>query len=552
MPSLRPLFFLSLTMALLTGCLATQPKQQNASLQQPEAILIPEIASLEETSIPEPEMTVSEEVKELQELGPWEEGNTVEEETSPAVTYDFPVTMNKQVEFYLDFFQNRQPATFQRWLERSGRYLPMIKAQLREAGLPEDLAYLPMIESGYSLTAYSRARAAGPWQFIRSTARRYDLTVNHYVDERRDPVRSTEAAIAFLSDLYDDFHDWHLAVAAYNAGPGKIQRGLERYKVDNFWDLAQKRFLRSETKRYVPKLIAAIMIAKEPEKYGFTDLNYLPPLDYETVSVPRWTSLKAVAVACKTDFTTIHNLNRQLRKRITPPNIAKYPIKVPTGKKQLLVANLPKVYPMVATKYRTHVVRSHESLNQICRRYNLQKLTLLKTNNLQSARLSPGQRLRIPYQTTTFVIWDKKGKPPAAEAGSEMVLHKVRQGDTVSRIARKYGVPQHMIVVWNNLPSMHQIRAGQQLAIYLDDASQAPHSMEIARNNPPAGTAKTNKNLSEAQMGKPFYYFVQEGDSLWTISQRFNLSMDQIRRWNRLKSDLLHPGTKLLVRTAAL
>jgi len=148
--------------------------------------------------------------------------------------------MNKQVEFYLDFFQNRQPATFKRWLERSGRYLLMIQAQLRAAGLPEDLAYLPMIESGYSLTAYSRARAAGPWQFIRSTARHYDLTVNSYVDERRDPARATEAAIAFLSDLYADFNDWHLAVAAYNAGPGKIQRGLERYKVDNFWDLAQK------------------------------------------------------------------------------------------------------------------------------------------------------------------------------------------------------------------------------------------------------------------------------------------------------------------------
>ena len=529
---------------LLAGCLHTSGGSKQALRQEVETIKVPEILSgQEETTIPEPELTVSEEAKELAELGSWEEGSQLVENSSPTVTYDFPVTVNKQVEYYLDFFQNRQAATFRRWLERSGRYLPMIHSRLAEAGLPLDLAYLPMIESGYSLTAYSRARAAGPWQFIRSTGRHYGLKVNSYEDERRDPIKATDAAIAFLSDLYREFGDWHLAVAAYNAGGGKIQRGLKRYKVDNFWDLAQKRYLRNETKLYVPKLIAAIMIAKEPAKYGFADITYQQPLAYETVDVPRWTSLRAIAVASNVDFDIIRNLNRQLRKRITPPNVAAYPIKIPPGKGEQLRANLERVYPMVATKYRTHTVRSQETLSQICRRYNLQKLTLLKANNLTSAQLKPGQRLRIPYQTTTFVLWDKEGLPPQAEAGSEMVLHKVRQGDSVSRISRLYNVPQHMIVVWNNLPSMHEIRAGQQLAIYLNDASQAPSNQQLAvlqEATLPAGI--------DTSKGKPFYYQVQQGDSLWTISQRFNLSIDQIRRWNSLKNDMLHPGTRLLVR----
>ena len=540
-----------LALSLLAGCISNQHVQL-AKLHQPEIIQVPEIVSTqEETSIPEPEITVSEEIKKLQELGSWEQGSEISKAESPEVTYDFPVTMNKQVEFYLDFFQNRQPSTFRRWMERSGKYLPMIQAQLKEAGLPEDLAYLPMIESGYSLTAYSRARAAGPWQFIRSTARHYDLKVNTYEDERRDPAAATASAITFLSDLYAEFNDWHLAVAAYNAGPGKIQRGLKRYKVDNFWDLAQKNYLRSETKLYVPKLIAAIIIAKEPEKYGFDDIAYQAPLDYEITTVPRWTSLKAIAVACDTDFDTIHNLNRQLRKRITPPNIGNYPIKIPSGKKELLTQNLPKVYPMVATKYKTHTVRNGETLTQICNRYNLPKITMLKTNNLHSAKLTSGQRLRIPYQTTAFVIWDKDGKPPLTESGSEMVLHKVRQGDSISGIARRYGVQQHMIVVWNNLQSIHKIRAGQQLAIYLTDASLAPQQTEIVASLPLAATHPALLDEQDSK-GKPFYYSVRPGDSLWTISRRFNLSMEQIRRWNSLKKDMLHPGTKLLVRTATL
>ncbi len=540
-----------LLLLALPGCINSTQQQASLHLEQPlEIIDIPAIEGLiDETTIPETEATVNEEIKELEHLGRWEQGSA-EAAASKDVTYDFPVTINKQVEFYLDFFQNRQRNTFSKWLSRSGRYLPMIQKHLKEAGLPLDLAYLPMIESGYSLTAYSRARAAGPWQFIRSTGRHYGLKVNTHEDERRDPTKATLAAIDFLSDLYKEFGDWHLAVAAYNAGGGKIKRGLKKYKADNFWDLAQHRYLRSETKLYVPKLIAAIIIAKNPAKYGFTDINYEKPLEYEMVNVPRWTSLRSVAVACEADYDELRNLNRQLRKTITPPGMASYPLKVPVGKKDLVAKNLKKVYPVVTTKYKTHVVRPTDSLSSICKTYNLKKVTLLKTNKLESAQLHKGQRLRIPYQSTDYVLWDKETNPPVAVADSDMILHKIKSGETVSIIARRYGVPQHMIAIWNNLDDLGRIRAGQQLAIYLDDASFAKKEQERLASLatpivPPASSEQTAD-------GKLIYYNVKQGDSLWTISRQFNLNMDKIRRWNSLKDDVIHPGTKLLIKTASL
>jgi membrane-bound lytic murein transglycosylase D len=545
------LIFPVLFLVSLVGCITNSQHQALLSFdQQLETIDIPAIEGLiDETTIPETEATVTEEIKELEHLGRWEKGSPSAID-SQNVTYDFPVTINKQVEFYLDFFQNRQRATFTKWLERSGRFLPLIQKHLREAGMPEDLAYLPMIESGYSLTAYSRARAAGPWQFIRSTGRHYGLKVNTHEDERRDPTKSTLAALDFLGDLHKEFNDWPLAVAAYNAGAGKIRRGLAKYKVDNFWDLAQHKYLHSETKLYVPKLIAAIIIAKNPAKYGFTDINYKEPLQYEVVNVPRWTTLQSVATACGAEYDDIIDLNRQLRQRVTPPGRASYPLKVPVGRKDLVAKNLKKVYPVVTTKYKTHIVRPEESLSMICKLYNIKKVTLLKTNKLQSAQLHKGQRLQIPYQSTDYVLWDKESNPPLAVADSDLILHKIKAGETVSSIARRYGVPQHMVALWNNLDNLGHIRAGQQLAIYLDDASFAKKEQEhlatLAQNSEAPASAQIEAD------DRIIYYHVKQGDTLWAISRQFNLNMDKIRRWNSLTDDVIQPGTRLLIRTASI
>lgn len=555
MPTLTKtsLFHLPILLFLLfsfSGCVPFESNNTtNTALETDltDPLLVTDAEKLiEERTVPEPEQTVIEEVTELKALGDWEEGKLEHVAEEKEVQYDFPVTMNKHVEFYLDFFQTKQKKTFARWLERSGRYLPMIQKQLQEAGMPLDLAYLPMIESGFSLTAYSRARAAGPWQFIRSTGRNHGLTINSYIDERRNPEKATKAAIAYLSDLYEAFGSWHLAVAGYNAGEGKIRRAINRYKTDNFWELAKKRYLKLETKRYVPKLIAAIMIAKNPEKYGFSDIKYQEPLTYETVGVPRWTSLRAVAVACGVDFEELHDLNRELRQRITPPSYATYPLKVPVGKKALVAQNLPRVQPIVKTKYKQHVVKAGETITKICRRYNLNKTTLLKANNLRTAQLTLGQPLRIPYQTTTYKLLAESftGKSgPAPITPKNLVLHKVQPGETVSEIATRYNVPLHMIAAWNDLKNLHRINAGQQLALYLQDGST--DSLKSSQN------LQAQKSPSEQPESTSMYYKIRGGDTLWSIAKKFNLTPQKIRIWNKIEGDIIYPGRRLLLKLAA-
>ncbi|MFH1216546.1 MAG: LysM peptidoglycan-binding domain-containing protein [Pseudomonadota bacterium] len=534
-----PYFFFLLPPILLMflwGCAATDTTQKLVSIDN-EATEIEESSPVDDATIAEPETTVAEELQELQNLGFWLPKDLYqadEEKTS----YDFPMTINKEVEFYLDFFQNKQRKLFTCWLERSTRYLPMIKEELREAGLPEDLAYLPMIESGYSLTAFSRAKAVGPWQFMSPTARDYGLEINKYVDERRDPEKATKAAVAYLSDLYNMFDDWQLAVAAYNAGGGKIRKGIKNYNASDFWELAQEQYLHDETKRYVPKLIAAIIIAKNPEKYGFTNINYAAPLEYETVEVPPGTSLRAVEVACGTDLENLRNLNRQLPKLMTPPGEDAYTLKVPVGKKESVVKNLSKVKATVSTEYKTHVVADNrETLTKICSLYDVNKTTLLKANNLRKSKLAKGQRLRIPCRTTNYVLWDQDSPTLAsAPVDQQMVLHRVRSGETISSICRRYNVPADLVASWNGLKNVNNIKVGQQLALYL--------SATPGMDNVVAETI-IEKSSASIREDQPAPYKVRKGDTLWAISQRFELTPQQIKKWNNIKGNVIQPGTVL-------
>lgn len=457
-PFARIVLVLAIGVLTLTGFTACAPLENSAvATIGPETISRPQAqkttssshkqekaSNQEKKPLPEPEeadpqalkLAVSPEISELAQLSAWDVLPllTTGEETE---SYDFPITMNDQVEYYLDFFQNRHRKTFAVWLARSARYLPMIKKELAEAGLPLDLAYLPMIESGFNTTVSSRASAVGTWQFMRATGRSYGLAVNDYVDERRDPVKSTKAAVAYLSNLYKEFDSWHLAVAAYNAGEGRIRRAMKQSDADDFWEIAQSQYIHSETKLYVPQLIAAIMIAKDPEKYGFDNIDYDEPLDYETVHVPRGTSLKAVAVACGLPDEEILALNRHLSKAITPPSEADYPLRVPTGKKDLVIKNLPRVRSVKITEFDDHVVKRGETLTTISRKYKLSKTTLLKANNLQYERLSLGQRLRIPSQTTAYKLSDEPLH--LAQAGASVNLFSIHMepSDTQSKKKNK-------------------------------------------------------------------------------------------------------------------
>ena len=520
---------------------------------------------------PEPEKTKAQELKDLQLLGKWEQGVPAVEYSDLEVEYDFPVTVNRQVQYYLDFFSGKHRKSFGIWLSRSGRYLPMIQEHLRGAGLPEDLIYLAMIESGFNERAYSKASAVGVWQFIKSTGRNYGLVINNYVDERRDPIKSTQAAVSYLSDLHNEFDSWYLAVAAYNAGEGKMRRAIKKYNTTDFWEIAEGRYLKLETKRYVPKLIAAIIIARDPAKYGFYNIDYAPPLAYETVEVPRWTSVKAVALACNLDSEDLKNYNNELRKEFTPPDNASYLFKVPAGKKGEVEKNLPRVQAVVSTGFKTHTVKKGESLNAICKRYGLTKTVVLKSNNLRSAGLQAGQRLRIPYQTTSYEMLPEgsvaKGYLAAGADGGNFVLHKVRPGETVSELSRLYSAPVHLIAAWNDINDISRIRAGQQLVFYVkDNGTEVASVSSGSGSSVPQFTPARNKEgvRDEAKpqpvqvklatvredlhnAGSGNYYVVKGGDSLWGISRQFDLDSKELRQLNGLATNVIYPGDRLLV-----
>jgi len=514
----------------------------------------------------EPEKCLTEELEALRQTGTWLTEDTLALPTETEETlYDFPIVINKQVEAYLDIFQNRQKKTFSRWLARSGKYLPMFQKELREAGLPEDLAYLSMIESGFNQRAYSRAHAVGLWQFIKGTGKEYNLRIDDYVDERRHAEKSTKAAVAFLSDLYANFGDWHLAVAGYNAGAGKIRKGLRRYKSKDFWDLAQHKYLHLETKRYVPKLIAAIIIAKNPEQYGFTNISYEAPITYETLRVGPGLSIDAVALLCGTSSKNIKGLNRELKTGRTPLNKNHYDVQIPPGTKLLAEKNMPRLNRVATTGYKTHVIRKGDTISGICKQYNINKTTLLKINNLRSSKLIAGKHLRIPQGKVRYRLLNPGEQ--GSIAANDLILHTIQPGDTIGKIADKYNVPEDLIVFWNGLKSKHRIRAGQQLAMYIEDINSTAvvtSTIPAKKVNKPKKVivVKKDKNRSiivlsqqkkfaiavkQTSLKQISWYKVQRGDSLWTIARKFNLSTRQLKSWNNLKSNRIHPGIKLKI-----
>jgi len=502
----------------------------------------------------ESKVCLDEELNALSQTGGWsEELSSTKVEPEDTVVYDFPVVLNKQVDMYLNLFQNSQRREFRHWLAKSAMYRPMIEKELEEAGLPKDLFYLAMIESGFNQLACSNAHAVGLWQFMRPTGKQYNLRVDKYVDERRDPFKSTKAAVTYLSDLYKEFDDWFLAVAAYNGGPGTIRSGLRRLKVDNFWDLASKRHLRLETKRYVPKLIAALLIAKNPEKYGFENINYQKPLEYETLTVGPGMSLDAIALISNSSTKEIKRLNLELKLGKTPLNRAKYDIKIPQSKLGIAKRNLTRLHSIVSTGYKIHRIAKGDTLRKICRRYGINKATLSRVNKLHNGQLAYGQKLKIPYSTIIYRLLPE-GSPGAMAAYKDsLVLHRIKKGDTVSKIARMYKVPQKMIIAWNDLRDVRSIRPGQQLALYIDhrNGNGEAHSSSVTAK--PSGNTirlvaeKTYKKiLQQPENDSPYeWYSVQHGDSLWTISRKFSATTAEIKKWNNLTSDDIYPGSML-------
>ncbi len=323
--------------------------------------------------------------------------------------FDIPIVINARVEQFIQIFQTTLRERFVTWLARSGRYIPFMKKLLKEQGLPEDLVYIALIESGFNPYAYSRSKAVGPWQFIYLTGKRYGLKANWWVDERRDPEKSTIAAAKYLKDLYETFACWYLAAAGYNAGEYKIVKAIKRYRTEDFWTLTKARYLKRETKNYVPLMIAAALVAKDPEKYGFTDVEYQKPLRYEKVTVPELTGLSVVANACEVSLEEIKDLNPGLRRGVTPPNENDYEIKIPFGRKDLFEITFQILRAYEKFEFKTHVVKKGETLKGIAKLYRVDLEPLLELNHLtKTTPISKGTILSIP------ISQDEEIKPVTA------------------------------------------------------------------------------------------------------------------------------------------
>jgi len=447
--------------------------------------------------------------------------------------FDIPIVINEKVEHFLHYFQTTARNSFSNWLARSEKYIPFMREVLKEKGLPEDLVYLSMIESGFNPYAYSRSKAMGPWQFIYLTGKRYGLKSNWWVDERRDPEKSTIAAAGYLKDLYDMFECWYLAAAGYNAGENKIAKGMKRYGTEDFWELTKHRYLKQETKHYVPQMIAAALLAKDPEKYGFIGIEYQEPLRYDKVMVPPAVDLRLIAKACEITVEELKELNPELRRWCTPPDAPEYEIKIPFGKKDLFLTNFESLRPGGKNSFKTHIVKKGDTLQHVARLYRVELEPILEINRLKKGnRLSAGTNLLIPLpkekETKSGPLASKPSGEKTRPSGSEEITYIIKKGDSLWSIANEMGVNIGAISAWNKLHPETKLMPGDQLKI------------KVAKGDAPSVASRNKKGKKE------IIYVVKTGDSLWSIASKHNVSISEIKNWNNLDgNDRIYPSDRL-------
>ena len=303
----------------------------------------------------------------------------------------------KAVEKSTVLFAERIRERFAMWLSRSGKYVELMKEILKNKNVPEDIVFLSLIESGFNPYAYSVARAVGPWQFISATAKRYGLVIDWWRDERRDPVKSTAAAANYLSDLYGMFGSWNLAMAAYNAGEGRIMKALKRSKSDDYWPLLNTSHIKSETKNYVPRFIAASNIASNPEEFGFRNIVYHQPLNYDEVKVNGPIDLEVAAKCADTTVETIKELNPELRRWCTPPGMPVYILRIPSGTKEIFQKNLAGIPEDERFTVTAYTVKKGDTIEKIAKKSGLSVKAVLALNSMERVKpLQPGTEITLP------------------------------------------------------------------------------------------------------------------------------------------------------------
>jgi peptidoglycan lytic transglycosylase D len=431
-----------------------------------------------------------------------------------------PMVMNKYVQNEIDLFTTgKEKNYFIESYRRSGMFRPRIVPALKAAGLPVELSWLPLIESGFKVRALSRARALGLWQFIPSTGYKFGLKRNKFIDERLDPVKSTKAAIEYLKELHQIFGDWSTVLAAYNCGEGKVLRVIRKQNVnylDNFWDLYER--LPRETARYVPRFLATLHILKDPEKYGLDLTQTDPPLEYETVDVSKQVHINNVAKSIDVSPKTLKLLNPELRYKILPPE--KYSLKLPPGSAETLLSNLDKipVSSPPAKKFVYHRIRRGETLSVIARRYKTSVWRIKRANNLRRSNyIIAGRLLKIPQRGYKY-----PARKTVKRKYQKRYVHKVTSGDSLWIIAKRYGTTTQEIQKLNNL-SGTDLHIGQVIKL------------------PVRSNKATLKNGLKA-------YEVKTGDTPFTIAKQNNMSLDRLLKINKLTAgSKIYPGQQLSV-----
>jgi membrane-bound lytic murein transglycosylase D len=558
------------------------------------------LAGLSETVAPEGELAAVDELtsevsllESVENLAEVEEVEAAEADLAEA-TYDIPVELNARVLSIIEMFQTQKREWFQEALDRSGHYMPLFHRVLDEEGLPRDLVYLAMVESAFKPRAVSRAGARGIWQFISGTGKLYGLRQDYWVDDRFDPEKATSAAARHLKDLYNEFGDWYLAMSAYNAGPKRIERAVKKSGSRDFWTLAQRRFLPRETRSYVPLILAATVIGKNPEAYGFTPPSGLP-LEWDVVELEHPVDLETAAKSAGADVEDLKLLNPELRHWVTPLDRKSYALKIPKGTTTTFVDAIASIPEDERVRFGAHVVERGETLSKIARRYGTSVEALASANRL-SARsiIHPGQVLTVPVPPGAVAngSYFSATRDTVPDGGRDVYV--VVRGDTLGAIARSFGMPVERLRRLNDIPEgSSQIHPGQRLVVSgraVRPAAPTPsggnvyvvrsgdtlgaiadaHGISLANLRELNGMSRRSTRIYPGQTlvvaeGAPVVvasaepvpsvsgatsYRIRRGDTLSTIARKFGVSVDELRQWNGIDSDHIDVGQLLTIYSA--